>query len=280
MRLVRFVDGEHTAIGALLADGTVAATPWSRLEDLFAEPDPRHAVASLDLTRAAAVRVERLLAPVVDRATVIGTGGNYADHAAEARRGGLVVVEPVFLPYLWSAIIGPGEDIVVPTVDTLTDYEVELAVVIGRTARRLTEADAMDAVFGWTIVNDISAREIMAREKMQVMLSKCPDTFLPIGPHIVTADEIPDPYQLRIATRLNGQVRQCDTTANMTWRVPQLLAAITRTITLHAGDIVTTGTPGGVGYFRDPPEFLQPGDTITAEIDQIGALTNPVVQGW
>lgn len=184
------------------------------------------------------------------------------------------------LPYLWSAITGPGQDIVIPTADTLTDYEVELAVVIGRTARRLTEADAMDAVFGWTIVNDISAREIMVREKMQVMLSKCPDTFLPIGPHIVTADDIPDPYRLRIATFLNGEIRQDDTTANMTWRVPQLLAAITRTITLHPGDIITTGTPGGVGYFRDPPEFLRPGDTITAWIDQIGTLTNPVVQGW
>lgn len=279
MRLVTYRDGGRTAVGALRGDGAVVATPWSRWEDLFAEPDPRRAAADLDLT-AAAVRVERFLAPVVDRATVIGTGGNYADHAAEARRGGLVVTEPVFLPYLWSAIIGPGQDIVVPTADTLTDYEVELAVVIGRTARRLTEADAMDAVFGWTIVNDISAREIMVREKMQVMLSKCPDTFLPIGPHVVTVDEIPDPYRLRIATYLNGGIRQDDTTANMTWRVPQLLAAITRTITLHAGDIVTTGTPGGVGYFRDPPEFLRPGDTITAEIDRIGTLTNPVVRGW
>ena len=280
MRLVKYRHGEHVAVGALRADGTVAATPWSRLEDLFAEPEPLQAVTGLDLGHGPAVPVDQLLAPVVDRATVIGTGGNYADHAAEARRGGLVVNEPVFLPYLWSAIIGPGADIVIPTADTLTDYEVELAVVIGRTARGLTEADAMSAVFGWTVVNDISAREIMVREKMQVMLSKCPDTFLPIGPHIVTVDEVPDPYGLRIATFLNGDVRQSDTTANMTWRIPHLLAAITRTITLHAGDVVTTGTPGGVGYFRDPPEFLRPGDTITAEIEQIGALTNPVVRGW
>jgi 2-keto-4-pentenoate hydratase/2-oxohepta-3-ene-1,7-dioic acid hydratase in catechol pathway len=280
MRLLKFRHDDQTAVGALRADGTIAATPWSRLEDLFAEPDPLRAVTEFDPDRAATVAAEQLLAPVIDRATVIGTGGNYADHAEEARRGGLVVVEPVFLPYLWSAITGPGHNIVIPTADTLTDYEVELAVVIGRTARHLTEADAMDAVFGWTIVNDISAREIMVREKMQVMLSKCPDTFLPIGPHIVTVDEIRDPYALRIATYLNGDIRQNDTTANMTWRVPQLLAAITRTITLHPGDIITTGTPGGVGYFRDPPEFLRPGDTITAEIEQVGTLTNPVVQGW
>jgi 2-keto-4-pentenoate hydratase/2-oxohepta-3-ene-1,7-dioic acid hydratase in catechol pathway len=191
-----------------------------------------------------------------------------------------VVAEPVFMPYLWGAVIGPEDNIVIPAEDTLTDYEVELSVVIGQTARGLTEETAMDAVFGFTVVNDVSAREVMVREKMQVMLSKSVDTFLPVGPHVVTKDEIPDLYDLQIATYLNGQLRQHSNTGLMTVRIPALLAAITRTITLHPGDIVTTGTPGGVGFFRDPPEFMQPGDTIVAEVEHVGRLVNRVVRGW
>jgi 2,4-diketo-3-deoxy-L-fuconate hydrolase len=280
MRLVRYQAAGGTGIGAVRPDGSVVTTPWPDFGALFAEPDPLRAAQVLDLSRQELVVVQRLLAPAVDRAQVIGTGGNYADHAAEARTGGLVVAEPVFMPYLWGAVIGPEDDIVIPTEDTQTDYEVELSVVIGQTARGLTQETAMDAVFGFTIVNDVSAREVMVREKMQVMLSKSVDTFLPVGPHVVTKDEIPDLYDLQIATYLNGQLRQHSNTGLMTVRVPALLAAITRTVTLHPGDIVTTGTPGGVGFFRDPPEFMQPGDTIVAEVEHVGRLTNRVVRGW
>ena len=280
MRLVRYQAAGGTGIGAVRADGSVVTTPWPDFGALFAEPDPLRAAQALHLSRQEPVAVQRLLAPAVDRAQVIGTGGNYADHAAEARTGGLVVAEPVFMPYLWGAVIGPEDDIVIPAEDTQTDYEVELSVVIGQTARGLTEETAMDAVFGFTVVNDVSAREVMVREKMQVMLSKSVDTFLPVGPHVVTKDEIPDLYDLEIATYLNGQLRQHSNTGLMTVRVPALLAAITRTVTLHPGDIVTTGTPGGVGFFRDPPEFMQPGDTIVAEIEHVGRLTNRVVRGW
>jgi 2,4-diketo-3-deoxy-L-fuconate hydrolase len=280
MRLVRYQAAGGTGIGAVRPDGSVVTTPWPDFGALFAEPDPLRAAQVLDLSRQELVVVQRLLAPAVDRAQVIGTGGNYADHAAEARTGGLVVAEPVFMPYLWGAVIGPEDDIVIPTEDTQTDYEVELSVVIGKTARGLTEQTAMDAVFGFTVVNDVSAREVMVREKMQVMLSKSVDTFLPVGPHVVTKDEIPDLYDLQIATYLNGQLRQHSNTGLMTVRVPALLAAITRTVTLHPGDIVTTGTPGGVGFFRDPPEFMQPGDTIVAEVEHVGRLTNRVVRGW
>jgi 2,4-diketo-3-deoxy-L-fuconate hydrolase len=280
MRLVRYQAAGGTGVGAMQPDGSVVTTPWRDFGVLFAEPDPLRAAQALDLSRQEPVVVQRLLAPAVDRAQVIGTGGNYADHAAEARTGGLVVAEPVFMPYLWGAVIGPEDDIVIPTEDTQTDYEVELSVVIGQTARGLTEETAMDAVFGFTIVNDVSAREVMLREKMQVMLSKSVDTFLPVGPHVVTKDEIGDLYDLEIATYLNGQLRQHSNTGLMTVRVPALLAAITRTVTLHPGDIVTTGTPGGVGFFRDPPEFMQPGDTIVAEVEHVGRLTNRVVRGW
>jgi 2-keto-4-pentenoate hydratase/2-oxohepta-3-ene-1,7-dioic acid hydratase in catechol pathway len=280
MRLVRYQAAGGTGIGAVRPDGSVVTTPWPDFGALFADPDPLRAAQALELSRQEPVAVQRLLAPAVDRAQVIGTGGNYADHVAEARPGGLVVAEPVFTPYLWGAVIGPEDNIVIPAEDTQTDYEVELSVVIGQIARGLTEETAMDAVFGFTVVNDVSAREVMVREKMQVMLSKSVDTFLPVGPHVVTKDEIPDLYDLEIATYLNGQLRQHSNTGLMTVRVPALLAAITRTVTLHPGDIVTTGTPGGVGFFRDPPEFMQPGDTIVAEVEHVGRLTNRVVRGW
>lgn len=280
MRLVRYEQHCRTALGALLADDVIVRTPWSGFEALFAAPDPLAAVGGFDAAEAERVTPDRLLAPTVDRAQVIGTGGNYADHAAEAASGGLHVVEPVFMPYLWGAVIGPDDDIVIPTAETSTDYEVELSVVIGRTARGLTEQTAMDSVFGYTIVNDVSAREVMVREKMQVMLSKSVDTFLPIGPAVVTKDEVVDLYDLAIGTSVNGVPKQRSRTGLMTARVPQLLAAITRTVTLHPGDIVTTGTPGGVGHFRTPPEYLQPGDQVVAEVEGIGRLSNRVVAGW
>jgi 2-keto-4-pentenoate hydratase/2-oxohepta-3-ene-1,7-dioic acid hydratase in catechol pathway len=154
MRLVRYQAAGATGVGAVRPDGSVVTTPWRDFGALFAEPDPLRAAQALDLSREEPVAVQRLLAPVVDRVQVIGTGGNYADHAAEARTGGLVVTEPVFMPYLWGAVIGPDDDIVIPTEDTQTDYEVELSVVIGQTARGLTEQTAMDAVFGFTIAGE------------------------------------------------------------------------------------------------------------------------------
>lgn len=279
MRLARYLHRGEPRVGVVLDTGRVVPSPWPGFEALFADDDPLSALRQLDVDSAAAIIPDRLLPPVTNRPQIIGTGGNYADHAAEARDV-IQVSEPVFFPFLWGAIIGPDDEIVIPAEDTQTDYEVEFSVVIGRMARGLTEQNAMDHVFGYTIVNDVSAREVMARQKMQVMLSKSVDTFVPVGPHIVTKDEIADPYTLRIATYLNGQVRQKSVTGAMTVRIPALLATITRTITLHPGDIVTTGTPGGVGVFRSPPEFMAPGDVITAEVEQVGQLTNRVVAGW
>jgi 2-keto-4-pentenoate hydratase/2-oxohepta-3-ene-1,7-dioic acid hydratase in catechol pathway len=138
----------------------------------------------------------------------------------------------------------------------------------------------LDHVFGYTILNDVSAREVMAREIKQVMLCKSVDTFVPIGPHVVTKDEVPDPHALKIATYLNGEIRQDAVTSLMISTIPQLLVALTKDITLHPGDVLSTGTPGGIGYFRNPQEFMAPGDVITAEVEQVGRLTNRVVAGW
>jgi 2-keto-4-pentenoate hydratase/2-oxohepta-3-ene-1,7-dioic acid hydratase in catechol pathway len=280
MRLIRFESGSRTGVGALTGDEgseRVLATPWPVFEDLFALPDPLAAVRDLDLSAAPEVSVSRHLAPVVDRPQVIGVGGNYAEHTAESGAG---TREPVFFPFLPGAVIGPDDDIVIPAPDTQTDYEVEFAVVIGRTAKRLREDNAMDHVFGYTIVNDVSAREVMIRERMQMMLSKSPDTFVPVGPCVVTRDDIPDPYGVEIASYLNGEVRQRAKTAEMAVRIPALLSMLTRTITLRPGDIVTTGTPSGVGFFRDPPEFMAPGDVITVTAAGVGRMSNRVTSGW
>jgi 2,4-diketo-3-deoxy-L-fuconate hydrolase len=279
MRLSRYLDDDGPRLGIAFDDGTVAPTRWAGFDELFGTQDPVEALHREGARCRTPVKPRRLLPPVVRRPQVIGTGGNYPDHVAEAKAV-IDAGEPVFLPFLWGAIIGPDDEIIIPTADTLTDYEVEFSVVIGRTARHLTEESAMDAVFGYTVVNDVSAREVMIRERMQVMMSKSIDTFLPVGPHVVTKDEIPDPYSLEIATYLNGDVRQKASTGSMVSRIPELLTAITASITLHPGDVVTTGTPGGVGYFRSPQEFMQPGDVITAEVSTVGRLTNRVVAGY
>jgi len=279
MRLARYEDQQGRHVGVVLESGKIVSTPWSGFEGLFAEADPYAALLDIDMTAAEVASPDRMLAPVVDRAQIISTGGNYGDHLDEAKDE-IQAREPVFFPFLWGAIIGPDDAIVIPRPDALTDYEVELCVVIGRKARRLTEENAMDYVFGYTILNDVSAREVMAREIKQVMLCKSVDTFVPVGPHVVTKDEIADPHALRIATYLNGEIRQNSMTGKMLHRIPKLLASLTTDITLYPGDVVSTGTPGGIGYFRDPPEFMAPGDVITAEVEHVGSLTNHVVAGW
>jgi 2-keto-4-pentenoate hydratase/2-oxohepta-3-ene-1,7-dioic acid hydratase in catechol pathway len=279
MRLVRFEDENGLGVGVRTDEELVWRTRWNSFDELFAEADPEAAVQALKVDPAAAVRPTRLLAPIVYRPQILGMGANYAAHTAEANRSN-PVSEPIFFPFLWGAIIGPDEPIVIPTPDTVTDYEVEFSIVIGKTARGLTEENAMDYVFGYTIVNDVTAREIMKNEFMQSMLAKSVDTFVPVGPHIVTKDEIADPYTLKLATYVNGQIKQDSVTGTMTKRIVPLLVQLTRTVTLHPGDILTTGTPEGAGFFRDPPEILQDGDVIVCEVEGVGRLSNPVVNGW
>jgi 2,4-diketo-3-deoxy-L-fuconate hydrolase len=279
MRLARYEDGRGKHVGVVLESGQIVPTSWSGFEELFTEADPFAALQKLQLNEAEAITPDRLLPPVVDRAQIISTGANYGAHTEEAKDE-IQVREPVFFPFLWGAVIGPGDAIVIPRKDALTDYEVELCVVIGRTARHLTEANALEYVFGYTVMNDVSARDVMAREIFQVMLCKSVDTFVPIGPHVVTKDEIPDPHALRIRSYLNGEIRQDAVTAMMISSIPRLLATLTRDITLHPGDVVSTGTPAGIGFFRTPQEFMAPGDVITAEVEHVGRLTNPVVAGW
>jgi 2-keto-4-pentenoate hydratase/2-oxohepta-3-ene-1,7-dioic acid hydratase in catechol pathway len=222
---------------------------------------------------AVALAEVRLLAPVPRPGKVIGIGLNYRDHAAES--GQPIPSAPILFPKFANSVIGPGEAIVVPPETEQPDYEAELGVVIGRTAHRVSQADALSYVAGYTCVNDVSARDLQF-ESSQWMLGKAIDTFLPCGPWLVTPDEIPDPQALGIRLTLNGEELQSSSTAQMVFGVAELVASLSRTMTLEPGDLIATGTPPGVGFARKPPVWLRDGDEVTVEIEGIGALTNPV----
>ena len=223
-----------------------------------------------------ALAAVRLLAPVPRPGKVIGIGLNYRDHAAES--GQPIPTAPILFPKFANSVIGPGEAIVIPPETEQPDYEAELGVVIGRTAYRVSEADALSYVAGYTCVNDVSARDLQF-ESTQWMLGKAIDTFLPCGPWLVTADEIPHPQTLAIRLTLNGQELQSSSTAQMVFGVAELVASLSRTMTLEPGDLIATGTPPGIGLARKPPVWLRDGDVVSVEVEGIGTLTNPVRAG-
>ena len=215
----------------------------------------------------------RLLAPVVP-GKIIAVGQNYMDHIRE--QGAEPPGIPVLFPKFASCVIGPGDQIRWPaTLTSRVDYEGELAVVIGERASRVPEEDALGVVAGYTVANDVSARDLQIGDG-QWLRGKALDTFLPLGPAVVSADEVPDPQDLPIRTRVNGETMQDSSTAEMVFSVAELIAFITEGITLEPGDVVLTGTPHGVGNFRDPQLFLKPGDVVEVEVSDLGVLTNTV----
>lgn len=217
----------------------------------------------------------KLHAPIPRPGKILCSGLNYRSHVEE-NPAAVFLKNPRFFLKTATAVIGPGEAIRWPGAKFQIDYEVELALVIGKTARRLTRANALDHVFGYTILHDVSSRWAQFEDKNEDM-GKNFDTFAPMGPCIVTADEIPDPSRLRLTLRLNGEVMQDRTNEDWCFSLPRLLEWFTMGITLEPGDIVSTGTPAGVGYFRRPQVFLAPGDVCELEIGGIGKLVNHLV---
>jgi 2-keto-4-pentenoate hydratase/2-oxohepta-3-ene-1,7-dioic acid hydratase in catechol pathway len=216
----------------------------------------------------------RLGAPVPDASKVICLGLNYADHAREQKR------EPPERPLLFSkapsVLCGPNDDIVLPEQDDRVDCEAELAVVIGKSAKNVSRERALEVVAGYMAFNDVSARTIQRGDK-QWFRGKSFDTFGPCGPALVTRDEVPDPGALAIASYINDSCLQKSETSELIFDIPYVVSYISLTMTLVPGDIISTGTPAGVGVFRDPPIFLKSGDTVTVEIEKIGGLRNKVV---
>jgi 2-keto-4-pentenoate hydratase/2-oxohepta-3-ene-1,7-dioic acid hydratase in catechol pathway len=215
----------------------------------------------------------RLAAPVPRPGKVICVGLNYRDHAQET--GQPIPTQPVLFPKYANSLVGPGADVMVPPEAEQVDYEAELAVVVGRRASRVAEADALDHVAGYACANDVSSRSLQFRSS-QWLLGKAIDTFLPLGPFLVTADEVPDPQALGIRCLVNDEMRQSSDTGQMVFGVAELVSFISRTITLEPGDLLVTGTPSGVGMAADPPRFLRPGDRMRVEIDGLGSLDNTI----
>ncbi|HEX2303818.1 MAG TPA: fumarylacetoacetate hydrolase family protein [Gaiella sp.] len=273
MRFVSFTTGDRVGVG-VRRDDTIVDTGYLDLQHLLHDGADGLARAEQSTT---VVEGATLLAPLRP-GKILCSGVNYASHAEE-NPDAVMPTEPFFFSKLPSAVIGPGEPIRIPRETTLADYEVELAMVIGTRGYRIPEGRALDHVFGWTILHDVSARDVQFKDS-QITLGKNPDTFAPIGPEIVTADELGDWSTLRVSTMLNGQVMQDEATSTMLFSPARLLAFLSDLITLEQGDVVTTGSPAGVGCFRDPPVYLAPGDTVTVSVDRIGDLTNPVVAGW
>jgi acylpyruvate hydrolase len=212
--------------------------------------------------------------PVPDPDKIICLGLNYADHAAEAN---LALPEaPVLFTKYRNSLTGPRDAIVLPHFSQQNDYEAELAVVIGQTCKDVSAQDALNYVAGYTIMNDVSARDWQMRTS-QWMAGKAIDTFAPMGPGIVPASEIPDPQNLKLYTRINGEVLQDGTTADMIFSVAQAIEFISTVMTLVPGDIISTGTPAGVGMARNPKVYLQAGDVVEVEVERIGSIVNPVV---
>jgi len=211
---------------------------------------------------------------------IIGIGLNYVEHVEESSRSLDTAKDLPDRPVLFSkpgtAVIGPGEPIRHNAKLTQQlDWECELAVVIGRLAQAVSEDQALEYVFGYSIMNDISARD--QRRSGQWFYSKGQDSFAPFGPMIVTADEIPDPHTLQLSLKVNDDQRQNGNSRHMLFKIPALIADITAGVTLEPGDVISTGSPQGVGAAMDPPTFLQPGDVVTCTIERIGTLRNPVV---
>lgn len=216
----------------------------------------------------------KLLPPVPDVGKILCIGQNYADHCAEQNKP--LPERPILFAKFPTCLIPHGGHIVKPNDVTQLDYEAELVVVIGKRARKVSHAEALDYVAGYMMGNDVTAREVQKRDGQWVR-GKSYDTFAPVGPFLVTTDEIPDPGALDIRCWVNGELRQDSNTRHLVFDVPTLIENLSASITLEPGDLLFTGTPGGVGVYRQPPVFLQPGDHIAMEIAGLGRLENTVV---
>jgi 2-keto-4-pentenoate hydratase/2-oxohepta-3-ene-1,7-dioic acid hydratase in catechol pathway len=270
MKIVRFISEGHIHHGELMEGGTHARlieTPLFVREpgSLMPRPD------------APVLKIEKWLAPLVPT-DILCIGLNYRDHAAESKSA--IPVNPMLFIKASNTLNNPFDPIPIPKRSSMIDYEGELALVIGRSAKDVPKERALDYVLGYTIANDVSARDWQRDKTLgggQFARGKSFDGFCPLGPVLVTASEIPNPNALRLRTILNGEVMQDHTTSDMIFDVPTLIESLSSTMTLRPGAIILTGTPHGVGFARTPPVWMKPGDRVVVEIEGIGRLENPVV---
>jgi 2-keto-4-pentenoate hydratase/2-oxohepta-3-ene-1,7-dioic acid hydratase in catechol pathway len=282
MHLVTFSRGGNASEPGVVRDREVIALSGLGIPDLLSFI--RGSAATLARARAWVAEAPadaitplnsvKLLAPLPNPPKLICVGLNYRDHAEESKMQ-LPSVPTIFAKFP-TAIIGPEENIVLPKASTQPDYEAEFAFVIGEGGRHIAASEWRQHVFGYTMLNDVSARDYQMATS-QWMMGKTFDTFAPMGPCIVTADEIADPHALDISLTLNGVQMQSSNTRNLIFRIPELIAFLSSVFTLEPGDVVSTGTPAGVGFARKPPVYLQPGDDVVVRVEGLGELRNPVV---
>jgi 2,4-didehydro-3-deoxy-L-rhamnonate hydrolase len=300
MKLVRFsTNGRSPRLGALHGDriadlqASVAATlthrgvtrsaeiaaalvPTSARAFMEGGPAAEEAIAGIKEWVTVPTSSARLHAPIDDPGKFICIGLNYRDHAEETNNP--IPKEPPIFPKWTNAILDPGEPVLRPRGSKQLDWEVELGVVIGRTARHVSKEQALDHVFGYTIINDVSARDFQFLTS-QWAAGKIADTFAPIGPYIADRAEIPDPHVLDLKTWVNGTLMQNGTTSNFIYDVRYIVSYLSGLMTLAPGDVIATGTPAGVGAGRKPPVWMVPGDTCRMEITGLGTLENPIKEG-
>ena len=280
MKLLRYGAPGKEKPGVLDADGNLRDLS-GHVPDIAGDvllPDSLSRLKALDLAALPRVEGNVRLGPCVgSTGKFICIGLNYSDHAAET--GATVPPEPIIFMKATSAIVGPNDTIEIPRDALKTDWEVELGVVIGKTAKYVSERDAMDHVAGYCVINDVSERAFQAEREGQWTKGKSADTFGPTGPWLVSADEIPDPQSLRLWLEVNGHRHQNGSTATMVYGVRYLVAYLSRFMSLQPGDIISTGTPPGVGLGQKPPVYLKPGDVVTLGIEGLGKQRQDVVQG-
>jgi 2-keto-4-pentenoate hydratase/2-oxohepta-3-ene-1,7-dioic acid hydratase in catechol pathway len=275
MKLIKFGQQGSEKPGVILSNGTtidVSAFTPDFDEAFFESSGLERLSAWLEMNASNAPQVPagiRLGAPLARPSKIICIGLNYSDHAKES--GMAVPVEPIIFFKSTTALTGPNDGLMIPEGSEKTDWEVELAVVIGKTARSVSEDAAMDYVAGYVLHNDYSERAWQLERGGQWVKGKSADTFAPLGPWLATKEEIPDPHILRLWLKVNGEMKQDGTTANLIFKIPFLVSYLSRFMTLLPGDVISTGTPAGVGLGFNPPQYLRVGDTVELGIDGLGS---------
>jgi len=277
MKLVSYTSPTGDGV-AVESEGSLYKTGYGSLLEFINDGAYALTAAQGAIDSGRTVLEARTVAPLYNPTKMLFCGLNFKGHIEELP-GAETPGEPFFFSKLPSSIIGPGEPIVIPFETSQVDWEVEVAAIIGTRAKNVSESEAAGHIFGFTVVNDVSSREIQFKDS-QITLGKGLDGHCPMGPVVVTRDEIPDSGHLTVRCWVNGEQVQEANTDDLLFSIPYLVSWLSRAITLEPGDVVTTGTPAGVGAFMDPQRYLAPGDEVSVAVDAIGTMTNPVVAGW
>lgn len=277
MKLIRFGETGKEKPGVVIKDTCYDVSAWVQDydEEFFEDGGPTKLEKVISSNKLPAIEVKRYGCPVKKPSKIVCIGLNYSDHAKET--GATVPSEPVIFMKSTTALIGPNDDVIIPKNSQKTDWEVELAVVIGKKAQYVEEADAMDYVAGYSLHNDISEREFQLERGGTWDKGKGCDTFAPVGPWLVTKDEVKDVHNLHLWLTVNGKTMQDGTTSNLIFKIPLLVSYVSRFMTLLPGDIISTGTPNGVGLAMKPPVYLKPGDVMELGIDGLGVSKQKVI---